>query len=224
MVVCESSVSDFDGNTYPVVKIGNQCWMAENLRVTHYADGTQIPKGDRTTNLSYNSNARAYFDHPEAPYSEDLNAYLQNKSKLYTWGGATNRQAFVLGEGDVQGACPNGWHIPSKAEWDELINFVGSTTAGRDLKSNNPNFWDINSPDNRGKDPYGFGAVSSGGRLSSTSAYVTELYTFFWTSSVQINEPMEVLVPSFLTYTNTVEWETDDKSRGYCVRCVKDNP
>jgi uncharacterized protein (TIGR02145 family) len=91
-----ATVTDYDGNVYPTLKIGNQCWMAENLRTEHYADGEAVGIGSGCFYPNNNSG---------------------NKSRyglLYTLHAATR--------GGTQGVCPNGWHVPSDAEWTQLTN------------------------------------------------------------------------------------------------------
>ena len=109
------SVTDYDGNVYPTVEIGYQCWMKENLRTTHYDDGTAIPVG---TVLS-----------DSVPYRyapNDNSANVPTYGYLYNWAavmhGDSSSNANPSG---VQGICPEGWHVPSYAEWVQLTNYVG---------------------------------------------------------------------------------------------------
>ncbi|MCR4826253.1 MAG: T9SS type A sorting domain-containing protein [Bacteroidales bacterium] len=109
-------VTDYDGNLYPTVQIGSQCWMRYNLRTTHYADGTSIPAG--TTQSSYTP---YYYNYSTS------NVTLTSRGYLYNWPavmhGANSSSANPSG---VQGICPAGWHVPSDAEWTQLENYVGS--------------------------------------------------------------------------------------------------
>lgn len=107
-----ATVTDYDQNVYNTVQIGNQCWMRENLRSTHYADGTAITPG--TTS----STTTAYY----YPLQGDFTyGYLYNWKAVMR--NSSNSQSNPSG---VQGVCPNGWHVPSDAEWDELQNYVSS--------------------------------------------------------------------------------------------------
>ncbi len=107
-----ATVTDYDLNVYNTVQIGNQCWMRENLRSTHYADGTAIAAG--TTS----STTTAYY----YPLQGDFTyGYLYNWKAVMR--NSPNSQSNPSG---VQGVCPNGWHVPSDAEWDELQNYVSS--------------------------------------------------------------------------------------------------
>ena len=107
-------VTDYDGNTYHTVQIGSQCWMKENLRTTHYADGTAIP-----TTSYYSSTTGYYYQNP--------NINVVSYGLYYNWPavmkGAASSNANPSG---VQGVCPDGWHVPSDNEWYQLANFVSS--------------------------------------------------------------------------------------------------
>ena len=95
------TVTDVDGNVYQTVKIGNQCWMRENMRTTHYADGTPIT-GD--------------FYIPTGP---------QEYGYLYKWSTVMNGMpSSALNPSGVTGICPTGWHVPSDAEWTQLTDYV----------------------------------------------------------------------------------------------------
>lgn len=103
--VCGTKMKDCDGNEYNTVRIGNQCWMKENIRSTHTADGTDIPEGN------VNSTTTAY-------------RYLPNKdtNNVITYGYLYNHPAALK-------LCPTGWHLPSKAEFEELITYCGAQFA-----------------------------------------------------------------------------------------------
>ena len=109
------TVTDIDGNVYNTVQIGSQCWMKENLRTTRYEDGTSIPVGTNyTTTEAYYNDSTSYIPLAERGY-------------LYNWlgamHGAVSSNAVPSG---VQGVCPEGWHLPSNAEWTALTNYVSS--------------------------------------------------------------------------------------------------
>ena len=111
-----ATVTDIDGNVYKTVKLGNQVWMAENLRTTRYANGTTIPLGTTTS-----------YDVAYRYYPDDNSANVSTYGYLYNWAavmkGASSSSANPSG---VQGICPDGWHVPSDAEWTELENYVSS--------------------------------------------------------------------------------------------------
>lgn len=106
-------VIDYDGNYYDAVLIGKQCWMKQNLRVTHYADGNSIPLA--TANQSYPC------------YYENTSLNVAQYGLYYNWYAAMkNGESSNNNPSGVQGICPDGWHLPSYAEWDEMITYVSS--------------------------------------------------------------------------------------------------
>ena len=111
------SLKDIDGNKYKLVKIGTQCWMAENLRTTHYADGTEIPQYNNKSLSKYDP---CYFNPHADSQSLSLNGLL------YNWRAATKNCSSSQNPSNVQGACPHGWHVPSNAEWIQLIDYLKS--------------------------------------------------------------------------------------------------
>ena len=111
-------VFDFEGNSYNTIQIGNQCWMRENLRSTYYSDGEPIPAGN-----SNMSSTNPYY------YDNGSSTPLEDRGYLYNWPavmyGAFSTEANPSG---VQGICPDGWHLPSNAEWIQLINYLGTVS------------------------------------------------------------------------------------------------
>ena len=109
-----ATVTDVDGNVYNTVKIGHQCWMKENLRTTKYADGTSI--SGNATNTSND-----YWYYPDNSSSNKTTYGL-----LYSWKAVMrNTSSSNANPSGVHGICPTGWHVPSNAEWTQLINYVG---------------------------------------------------------------------------------------------------
>ena len=107
--VIYDAVTDIDGNHYDAVKIGNQIWMASNLRTTRYADGEAIPD----INESHDT---------DKPYRDVINTNIKTYGYLYNWPAVMHKASSSnANPSGVQGICPNGWHVPSQAEWVELI-------------------------------------------------------------------------------------------------------
>ncbi len=115
------TVSDYDGNVYAAVRIGDQVWMAENLRSTHYSDGAPIECW---------------------PYNDDP-AMARTYGRLYRLAALTRGAASsVANPSGVQGAAPQGWHIPSPAEWQQLAATLGgASVAGGKLKESGTAHW-----------------------------------------------------------------------------------
>ncbi|MEX0811035.1 MAG: fibrobacter succinogenes major paralogous domain-containing protein [Chitinophagales bacterium] len=162
-VTCPSSVSDIDGNTYLVVRIGNQCWTASNLKTLKYRDGTDIPNiPDDNQWIATSSGAWCYYDNNSSnntPYG-----------KLYNWD-AIN---------DSRGICPTGWHVPTDAEWSEMTSFISSVTGnepGNYLKTTTG--WQNSG---NGNDQYDFSAYPAGNRFASLFEDKGEL-ALWWTAT-----------------------------------------
>ena len=116
------TVTDIDGNVYNTVKIGEQCWMKENLRTAHYADGTYITIIQKTTGDTYDWAYRC------SPNNDDNTVNLYGY--LYNWTAVMHESpTSSANPSGVQGICPIGWHVPSQAEWTQLIDYVENTPA-----------------------------------------------------------------------------------------------
>jgi uncharacterized protein (TIGR02145 family) len=118
-----STVTDIEGNTYPTVQIGEQCWMKENMRSKTYADGTTISEGEYTISDDY-SNKLWYYLNNDPSYTENHYGLLYNwlaasKNDVYDADYAYQTQGVAL-----QGICPDGWHLPNNAEWEQLCNYA----------------------------------------------------------------------------------------------------
>ena len=109
--ITRDAVMDADSNMYDVVKIGNQVWMTENLRTTKYEDGTPIPLDTVGVPSRYCPNGDA--------------ANVKKYGYLYNFRAVMNgAQGSETNPSGVQGICPQGWHVPSDAEWQELVDYV----------------------------------------------------------------------------------------------------
>jgi uncharacterized protein (TIGR02145 family) len=136
----DTPVTDYDGNTYRTMKIGDQVWMIENLKSTHYNDGTPIQY--------YNYN------------DDEANALVYGR--LYAWSALMNGAlSSNTNPSNVQGVAPKGWHIPSKEEWLQLINYLGGeNVAGGKLKEAGIVHWV--SPNTGATNESGFSALPAG--------------------------------------------------------------
>lgn len=106
-VISQEYVSDYHGNKYRTIKIGDQIWMAKNLNVTHYSNGKEI--------VSF-------------CYDNDT-AYCSKYGRLYTWGSLNIENA----TDSMPGICPTNWHVPSDAEWDVMLDTIGGFRNGGNI-------------------------------------------------------------------------------------------
>ena len=201
------SVTDYDGNTYKTVVIGSQEWMAENLKVTHYADGTEIP-------LVSGSSAWANLDNTDKAY-----CYWNRDTygALYTYAAATNGD----NDGASQGVCPTGWHLPNNEEWTELRDYLGGLyVAGGKMKEIGTTYW--HSPNIGATNESGFSALPGGYRSPSDGYFYTIRDSGIWWSSTE-NTGIKAF---YLYITNSYSWffsgSYRGKSQGLSVRCLRD--
>ncbi len=190
------TVTDIDGNVYKTVKIGNQIWMAENLKTTRYNDGTPI---------LYISKKNEWDKCKIGAYCFSQNDYNSNETngKLYNW--------YAVGTGKL---APKGWHIPSDDDWSDLIYYLGGTDkAGAKMK--NTIGWkklDLNLNES------GFQALPSGYRISD----VFYDNSCIWWSSTEINANKAWSL-ELNYYDNDIKKGVNDtKDFGFSVRCLKD--
>ena len=208
------TVSDADGNIYKTVKIGDQEWMAENLRTTHYhnAQKTPIPfiandaQGEADwTNATFG--AYAIYDTSGTGYTSFS---AERFGHLYNWHAVE----------DTRSLCPTDWHVPSDDEWTILINNLGGqSTAGGKMKTKGSDFWD---PPNMGAtNASGFTGLPSGVRSSTTGKFGgIGINGFWWTSTPHISGNVHYYN---LWYGDTeVRKNSSHNTLGYSVRCIKD--
>ncbi len=137
------TVTDIDGNTYKTVKIGDQTWMAENLRVTRFNNGDQLDYDDWL--LSDGSYEYSWYDN-----DPDFNRY--------TYGAV---YAAIVATETSRNICPDGWHVSTDVEWDILVDYLGgSSIAGGALKEAGTSHW--NPPNLNGSNSSGFTALPGG--------------------------------------------------------------
>jgi len=191
----DSTVTDYDGNVYKTVVIGNQVWLKENLKSLHYSDGTPIPDV-----VAYNNS----------------DSMAQIYGRLYTWNAAMHDST----GNNIQGVSPTGWHIPSDAEWKELENYLGgASAAGGKMKTTGTEFW---SETNTGAtNSSGFSALPAGEWDPNNSPNFRLLNEFavFWTStSVNSLKARERYLAYNRSSCTTFDWY---KQLKYSIRCIR---
>ncbi len=196
------SMTDYDGNTYTTVRIGNQWWMMENLKVTHYRNGDPIPTGYTNTEWA-NLEIGAYCNY------NNNEALVSTYGRLYNW--------YALN--DNRNIAPEGWHVPSDAEWQILVNFVGGVAVAADkLRETGTTHWLSNTAGVTNE--FGFTALPGGFRYSTGAGY-DDLgsYDANWTSTPN---------GSGAAWTWCIDGAWPDihnysygKATGASIRCVK---
>ncbi len=222
----EGEFDDYEGNVYPSVVIGEQTWMKKNLRVTHYTDGRPIPEV-RIDWLEVPAGTRAYcWPNNDSTYADPYGA-------LYTWSAAMDGAGSNdSNPGEVQGVCPDGWHMPSDLEWKELELFIGMDPAEVDSVGFNRNrgngfggrlkevgYLHWRNPNTEATNYTGFTAVGGGLRNIDGNFRSLNRNATYWTSA-EFNE-----LSSWtrgLSYNNSnIGRDNDSKGNGASVRCIK---
>ena len=237
-----STVKDHQNHAYHTVKIGNQCWMAENMRATTSpSTGTDI--------MNYTSNEYTCTGKMAKWYNNSQAAAISaGYGLLYNWNAAVdtfntqfseksmdtnyNNCVHVTFTGYRRGICPENWHIPTDAEWDELTNYIrlnypcadSTEFIAKALASTTG--WDSYSGDcypgdqtHNANNDSGFGAVPAG--YFNNVFYGAGEQTNFWSTTQMGN--MQAYFRHLYKGGRGVTTTYSMKFYGYSVRCIKDN-
>lgn len=220
-----NAVTDIDGNTYHAVRIGEQTWMQSNLKTSKLNDGTYLMTEEER-------NAWCEENAPCVPPSEALPVLRSSPNKqpemeegygmMYNWG--------AIATGKV---CPQGWHVPSREEWQELIDFLGENAGGKlkstDAEASYPYSWQ--APNTGATNEYLFSALPAGGYDGADSRYIHDTYGGGYGTNAMFfsneNQSQIATAPqvTFILLTNSsadiqfgqVSWDSF-----LSCRCVKD--
>ncbi len=217
------TMTDIDGNVYKTVKIGNQWWMAENLKVTHYRDGTPIQHVTQNS-VWKNKDTGAY-------------CYYDNDSSNASVFGALYN-GYVIDH--LPSIAPEGWHVPTDDEWKELELYLGmsqekvesysrsDTDEGAMLKERGTiqagtGFW--REPNTGATNEYGFSA-RPGGQREIHSGEFEDLYNsaYFWVDQPNDGKYHNGFIQRQLIYDEKIiDWNCYISEHGYSIRLIRDN-
>ena len=227
------TITDIDGNVYTTVIIGNQEWMAENLRSTIYKDTTNIPTGYSVSEwLNLTTGAYGVYPHVDIDGLNSDAEVLKAYGALYNW--------YAVETGNL---CPYGWRVPSNDDWTTLINYV--------VDQGYPNDWDepngtgkalkscrqVNHPDggdcatsehprwnshstHYGTDEFGFSALPGGRRFNQEGENVGNWGSWWSSSSYDTSLAWRQTIYYDLGNVNSYYF---DKRIGFSIRCIKDS-
>ena len=197
------SVTDIDGNLYHTVQIGNQCWTQSNLKTSRYRNGDSIPTGLSNSDWG-NTTSGAYAIYNNDPVNDGL------YGKLYNW----------YAVNDSTGLCPTGWHVPSNADWEYIINYfgTGSFGPGGKMKSTGTQFW--LSPNIGATNETGFSALPNGMRSSNGTFSGIGSYGYYW--STWSDHPSTRKRWEFRNSQTILAPFSVGIRDGYSIRCIKD--
>jgi uncharacterized protein (TIGR02145 family) len=197
------TITDYDGNVYQTVIIGDQCWMKENLKTTKYKDGTSIPYVPNSSNwIHLSTPGYCWFNNDQTSFKDTYGA-------LYNW--------HAVNTGNL---CPNGWHVSSDAEFTELTDYIASNghsgTEATALKSTSG--WNDSG---NGTDNFGFSALPGGYRHYNTGDFwYAGDYGDWWCATGY--DATTAWMRSINSLDNGVLRSPYHKSLGFSVRCIKD--
>jgi len=220
------SLIDIDGNTYKTLRIGKQIWMAENLKVTHYNDGTPIPTGYSGSEWNLPTGAYAVYNDDES--NADTYGYL------YNW--------YAVDTGNL---APEGWHVPTDEEWMELemelgmreseasassVDDLRGTNQGSQLAGNADLWYDGDLENNEAFGTTGFNGLAGGTRVLD-GVYSSMGYSSnFWSSTQFIRSTRHIRYATGGNYAwvRGLRFNSSEflryrplKISGFAVRCVK---
>ena len=194
-----------DGTIYKYVNIGDQVWMAENLA----------------------------FDAGEGSWVyENNNANIDKYGRLYTWDVAIDGSASSNSNpSGVKGVCPDGWHLPSDAEWEQLAQYISTQNGGYDKRDDDwfdvgkhlktTTGWRDNGVNSgNGTDDYGFSGLPAGYRRVNGNWELIGFYGYWWSTSEIYND--YAWRRSVNYYETVFDRHSYLKGEGFSVRCVKD--
>ena len=213
-------VTDYDGNSYHTIEIGTQTWMKENLSVTHYPDGTEIPYiTDAAVWIDLGDNSE---DDAFCYYNNNLSNEAETYGALYTWAAAMGGTGYSsnTNPSGVQGVCPDGWHLPSDNEWGQLLDFLGGRmVSGGKMKEVGTAHW--LSPNTGADNNSGFTGLPSGYRLYNQDAAFSKLgETAYYWSATEYDGSRSYISRLRHNYVQGSHAYSKN-SMGYSVRCVK---
>lgn len=203
------SILDLEGNVYKTVAIGTQWWMAENLKVSQFANGDQIP-------LLTNASEWAETEEGAYCYYGNRASFVDSYGNLYNW--------YTVE--DERGVCPAGWHVATDADWITMEMFLGMSAAeaermtawrGTDEGSK------LKDESFEGNNSSGFTALATGYRDPAGVFKAMGTDNDYWTSTPYDNKgTIEGVLHGFLNSQPSTVRNFHVPGYGFCIRCVRD--
>jgi uncharacterized protein (TIGR02145 family) len=200
------NITDSEGNSYKTVTIGTQQWMAENLKVSKYSDGTSIPNITDNTQWSNLTTGAWSF------YNNDV-ANNVKYGKLYNW------YAVSKTSNSNKNVCPTGWHVPTDAEWTVLTEYLGgSNVAGGKMKEAGTASW--NSPNTDATNTSLFSALPGGYSIQTGGGNSIGSGGYWWSSTEKdLENAVAIELYKNIGIVNNFKCS---KPNGFSVRCLRD--
>jgi len=204
----QAAIYEFKETPVIEVKIGRQKWMGTNLDVYKFRNGDSIPEAKTEEEWKKARDNKQ----PAWCYNDFDPSQGSKYGKLYNW----------YAVNDARGLAPNGWHVPSRSEWDTLTNYIGEYYTDKRMKSENG--W---KNGRNGTNLSGFSGLP-GGSLNQYTMFVEPGLQGSWWSSTETNDDFQGI--RYYAYSLSMRYDDSEvkfeflntKSDGLSVRCVKD--
>jgi uncharacterized protein (TIGR02145 family) len=204
----EGEIYDIDGNAYKMIKIGNQTWIAENLKTSKYNDGSKISYLSDNSELNWQNDSYAAFFY----YNND-STYNLKYGKLYNW------YAVSPTTNNNKNICPTGWHVPSSAEWNVLTDYLGGdAVAGGKMKEVGLTSWNTI---NKGATNVSLFTAKPAGLRNSNVAFTLLGLSAEWWSITEENTNKAFYIDIFNSSESVTKFSSN-KYNARSVRCLKD--
>lgn len=196
------TVTDIDGNTYKTIQIGTQVWMAENLKTTRYNDEAAIPLvADGTDWSDLTTHGFSWYENSPESYKDVYGA-------LYNWYAVTSGKL-----------CPEGWHVFTETELNELIVYLGNgTDVGSLIKETGTTHWELPNPSASNESGW---TGLPGGRRNAEGEFTSNGFVGYWWTATEFSSAEAVDAMLYYDFT-FLDSNNYDKNNGMSVRCVKD--
>ena len=212
------TITDIEGNMYKTIVIGTQTWMAENLKTTKYGNGDLIGTTTPAT-LDISSEATPKYQWASGGYEEHVEIY----GRLYSWYAVT----------DSRNVCPNGWHVPTDAEWTILTDYLTTNGYGYQGSGNDigkcmaaTSGWFLDQTagnignNQASNNSSGFTALPGGYRYFRGS-YLYNVFRGYWWSSTGYSTTNAFGRRMHFSYTSVFK-DSSSMCEGLAIRCLKD--
>ena len=204
-MILAQNIKDIENNTYDTLTIGTQTWIKQNLRVTKFNDGTNIPMTTENGDWAVPSGPSYCW------YNNDETIHKNTYGALYNWWVVDSKS------NGGKNICPAGWHVATNDEWTTLINFLGGEAyAGGKLKDTL--LW--KTPNKAATNESGFSALPVGGRDNYGKFNSAGEYGWWWTST-ESDAVSALMIGLGFDYSDAGRG-ADSKKLGNAVRCLKD--
>ncbi|MFT6827941.1 MAG: hypothetical protein ACI9Z3_001525 [Roseivirga sp.] len=199
------SMKDNDGFSYKTIEIGDQIWMAENLRSTKFRNGEVI--AEVTANSAWTAlTSPAYSSYENTADIDEL----ATNGRLYNW--------FVVS--DSRNIAPAGWHVPTIQEWEQMATRLGGMqVAGGKIKEAGNTHW--NAPNTSANNISGFTALPSGRREYTDGRFINTGFNAFWWTSSAYNPDYSWYYQTNYDFASMIV-ANFHKQYGFSIRLVKD--